>query len=554
MKDFTVLKLLDRIRALFEKSGVDYALMRKILQVKLIMDERRVPTIMANGKNADAKNRYRLSLFMYAFMGVFVAVIMLFGFPLYYKMNIVFGMLVFLLMTTMISDFSAVLLDIRDKSILLPRPVNPQTVNAAKLIHILIYLSGITLAIAGPPLIAGTFLYGLPFLTTYIVELILVCGFVIFITAILYSAILSFFDGEKLKDIINYFQIALSVFMVIAYQLMGRIFELVNFKITYTVKWWNYLLPSAWFAAPFELFVGHNTTADFAGLSIIAVVIPAAAFIVYIKAVLPRFERTLQKLNNYGEKANSAADRKDRRQAFISGLICQDKTERCFYRFTSNVLTNERKLKLRIMPSLAMAVVLPLVFLANFYERGKSASEFLSAIASSKAYLYIYFAVALLAASVQWIGGSEQYRGAWIYRVLPLASPAPILKGAMKAFFIKYVMSFFALVSLIFLMIFGLRILPDILLIFFNLLVLLLFMFKFSKKELPFYRDFQYTQDKSSVAAVFVSFVICGLFVAAHLTAVGYSYGVTINLAVSVILTVVLWISAFRISWRDVAK
>jgi len=554
LKEFTILKLLDRICFLFERSGVDYAIMRKILQIKLIMDARRIPTIMANGKNAEGKNRYRLSLFMYAFMGVFVAMIMLFGFPLYYKMNIVFGMLLFLLMTTMISDFSAVLLDIRDKNILLPRPVNAQTVNAAKLIHILSYLSGITLAIAGPPMIAGTFIYGVSFLIAYIIELVLVCGFVIFITSILYSAILSFFDGEKLKDIINYFQIVLSIFMVVAYQLIGRIFELVNLKITYTVKWWNYLLPSAWFAAPFELFVGHNQTADFIAMSIIAVIIPAAAFFFYIKVVLPHFEKNLQKLNNYGERASKAAGRKERRQAFISRLICSDKTERCFYRFTANMLANERKLKLRVLPSLAMAVVLPLVFLANFFRRGNSASEFFAAIANSKSYLYIYFAAALLATSLQWINSSEQYRGAWIYRVLPVPSPVPVLKGSMKAYFMRYVLPFFTFVSLIFIMIFGARIIPDILLIFFNLLVLLLFMFLVSKKELPFYKDFQYTQDKSSVAIVFASFAICGIFMAAHLVAGGFSYGITVNLAVAVLLTVILWRSAFRITWNDIKK
>ncbi len=552
MKEFAVLKLLDRVKILFEKSGVDYAVMRKILQIKLIMDERRVPTIMASGKNTEGRNMYRTSLFMYAFMGVFIAVIMLFNFPLYYKMNIVFGMLLFLLMTTMISDFSSVLLDIRDKNVLLPRPVKPQTVNAAKLVHILIYLSGITLAIAGPPLIAGAVMYGITFLIAYIIELVLVCGFVIFITAILYSAILSFFDGEKLKDFINYFQIVLSVFMVIAYQLMGRIFELVDYKITYVVKWWNYLLPSAWFAAPFELFVGHQPTADFIAMSIIAVIIPAVAFMFYIKIVLPRFEKNLQKLNNYGERANKAAGRRERRQAFISKLICSDKTERAFYRFTANMLANERKLKLRIMPSLAMAVVLPLIFLINFYRRGSSGSEFFTAVTQSKSYLYIYFTVAMLSTSLQWINCSEQYRGAWIYRVLPMTSPAPLLKGAVKAFFIKYIIPFFATVSIIFIMIFGPRIIPDILLMLFNLLILLLFMFIFSKKGLPFYKDFQYTQDKSSVVVLFISFAICGLFVAAHIIAAGFGYGVTAALAVSAVLTVILWRSAFRITWKDI--
>jgi hypothetical protein len=152
------------------------------------------------------------------------------------------------------------------------------------------------------------------------------------------------------------------------------------------------------------------------------------------------------------------------------------------------------------------------------------------------------------------MNSSEQYRGAWIYKVLPLTSPASLLKGAMKAYFMKYILPFFALVSLIFIAIFGIRIMPDILLMFFNLLVLLLFMFIFSKKELPFYKDFQYTQDKSSIIVWFISFAICGAFVAAHFIAGKYTYGITVNLAVSVLLTIILWRSSFRLTWNDIAK
>jgi hypothetical protein len=47
VKDFTVLKFLDRFRTLFGKMGVDYDMMRRILQVKLIMDGRRIPTVMS---------------------------------------------------------------------------------------------------------------------------------------------------------------------------------------------------------------------------------------------------------------------------------------------------------------------------------------------------------------------------------------------------------------------------------------------------------------------------------------------------------------------------
>jgi tripartite ATP-independent transporter DctP family solute receptor len=62
----------------------------------------------------------------------------------------------FFFMTTMdlISDFSFVLLDTKDKNILLTKPVDLRTVSLAKVLHILIYMFRLNTFIAGPSLIA----------------------------------------------------------------------------------------------------------------------------------------------------------------------------------------------------------------------------------------------------------------------------------------------------------------------------------------------------------------------------------------------------------------
>lgn len=554
MKDFVILKLLDRIHFIFYKSGIDYKIMRRILQMKLTLDDRRVATVMMNNKNPEGKGSYRTSLIIYGIMGLFIAAIMFFNFPLFYKMNIALGMVIFMLMTTMISDFSTVLLDIKDKNILLPRPINLQTINAAKLIHIMIYMFNVTLMIAGPSLLAGLFVHGLPFILIFLPALALICGFVIFLTSILYSAILVFFNGEKLKDIINYFQILLSIFMVVAYQFMGRIFNIVDLHITYTPKWWDYLLPSAWFAAPFELFIGHNSTPHFIGLGITGLILPAVALLFYIKAVMPHFERYLQKLNNNGGDKNRISERKEKRQRVRAIWVCGDKLEACFYRFTRKILANERKLKLRLFPNLALAVILPLVFLANFIQRGSTVSEFLAKVSAGRLYLFIYFSIAIFASLLQFLSTSEQYKGAWIYKALPIGSPVPVLKGAVKGYILKYLLPAYILVSLLFTAIYGIRIIPDLILIFFNMFLLILLVFKCSKKELPFYKDFQYSKDGNNVAAVFLLFGVCGLFALIHLIVGRYSFGVTLYLAVSILLTVLVWKISFKLTWQDVKK
>ena len=147
-----------------------------------------------------------------------------------------------MIMTSMISEFSSVLLDVRDKSILSTKPITVKTVNAAKFMHILIYLTYLTIALTAIPLVVGIFMQGIVFFILTVFELVLINIFVVVLTAILYIVILQFFDGEKLKDLINYVQIGLSLVLMIGYQFLVRSFELVNLNMVMEFHWWRFLL------------------------------------------------------------------------------------------------------------------------------------------------------------------------------------------------------------------------------------------------------------------------------------------------------------------------
>ncbi len=555
MKEFGLLKLLDKFSGVFKRSGLDYGAFRLILQLKLIMDSRRIPTVFTNNNNKvkEGRNNFRSSLFIYAFMGLFAALIILTPLPLFYKMNFSIGMILFFLLSTMISDFSSVLLDVKEKNILQPRPIDPKTLNAAKIIHIIYYLSFITAALAGPTLTIGTIMYGVMFLPIFVVELILICAFVVFFTSILYTLILKFFDGEKLKDMINYFQIILSVALLISYQLIGRIFDISKLVVTSTPAWWHYIMPTAWFAAPFSLFLEHESSIYNISLSIAAIAVPIASLILYIKAVVPHFEKNLQKLNDKGTGKEYSNNRAVAIKEKIAGLLCSAGHERLFYKFTHDITGNERKLKLRLYPTLAFSAVMPFIFMFNVMGRGKTIAEVLHNLSNGKYYFGLYLSVIMFGSSILSLSTSENYKGAWIYRTLPIENPSPIFKGAFKGFLLKFIFPIFLFTSLIFIFLCGFKILPDIFLIFFNLMILVLFIFRFSKKELPFYKDFQYTQDGNTIAIVMLSFLIAGLLGGVHFLLTLVPFGVTINIAVSILIVILLWRSSFKISWKNVS-
>jgi len=86
-------------------------------------------------------------------------------------------------------------------------------------------------------------------------------------------------------------------------------------------------------------------------------------------------------------------------------------------------------------------------------------------------------------------------------------------------------------------------------------MVLMLTTLRFSKKELPFYKDFQYAQNSNNTGIVFLTFGLCGICAALHYALLSLvPLGIPINIAASLIIAIILWHFSFKISWEDIAK
>lgn len=550
MSDFKSLKILDKFSSLFEKMGVDYKAMRSILEIKLTMDGRRVPAALGNydNKNKDA-NLFKKSLISYGIMGLFIMFFIIIPIPIYAGMSISFGMLMFMMLTTMIADFSSVLLDIKSKNILLSRPIDEKTFNMSKIVHISIYMFTITIIMAGPSLIAGTIKHGILFFPIYFIELILIAGLIIFLTSLLYSLILKYFDGEKLKDIINYFQIILSIIMIVGYQLIGRMFNIIDIRIVADPKWWNFLIPPAWFAAPLEVLINSNYENWYVYLSLVALLVPIISLFIHTKIVMPNFENNLLKLNSSSEKGSSSAERKQRFYKKISRIFCFNKTERIFFRFSQNLLSSERKLKLKIYPSLAFAAVFPFLTILNYVRRDTSITEMIASLSQGKAYLGIYLSILMLSTTVMFIELSENYKGAWIYKTLPIESPEFIYKGAFKGYIFKYCIGILSFVSLMFLILYKFSIILDVILMFINMMFIISIMFKIGNKRLPFSEDADKIE-KQSTGSFFLLLLIIGVTFGLHWltrlnTFIFYAY-----IVVALIVTLIMWRRVFKVNWE----
>lgn len=537
MKDYKILRFLDIFKSFFTKLGVDYESMRKILQVKLLLDARRTSTVNLNNMNQikkednKDKNQFLRGLPIYLFFGLIFIFFVILNDNYIFTMGLAFALFMFFMTITLVSDFSFVLLDVRDKSIILTKPVNSITVNMARVIHIIIYVTFITIAITLPSIIAILFTKSISFLLLYILNIILINLFIIVFTALLYLSILKFFDGEKLKDVINYVQIGLTILSTISYQLVGRLFDTSQLlEIKFSPTWWSTFIPPIWFASSFELLFGGNRQTIIIIYSILSILVPIVSIITYIKFI-PAFERNLQKLN----EEDSNTKRKNRLTHKIGKFICKSHEERTFFDFTSNLMKSERNYKLRVYPNLGLSIAFPIIMMVGF---------------ESKPILPIYFVGLAFPQLFQLTKYSDGYKGAWIYKFFSLDERI-VYKATLKSIFVKLISPMFLFLSVICMLIIRRNILLDLIIAYFGLYIVLYLSFKMSKKTLPFSQEFGAIKERGGLLETFLIIFIMLGFTLIHYISGNIAYGKYIYLMIMILVVLSIDKYGFKVKTED---
>jgi ABC-2 type transport system permease protein len=546
MQDYRTLKLLDRFERVFISLGVDYQVMRRILQVKLTMDGRRVPTIFSqNAKKEDKEknNQYIKSLWIYVLFGLFMIPFLLMGENFLFQMSLFYGIFTFFVMTSMISDFSSVLLDIRDRNILFPKPVDRKTISTAKMMHVIIYLSFLTIALVGIPLIVGLFKNGPLFLLVSVVNIILINLLVVGLTALIYLSILRFFDGEKLKDMINYVQIGLSLMIMVGYQLLIRSFAIIDVTISLEPQWWQVFIFPMWYGANMEMIMNGTFQPFFIVFSALSIVVPIVSIWIYLKCN-STFEKHLQKLTYHGKPK---VPKRSKVSQTLLRMICRSQEERAFFQFASSMMRNERDFKLKVYPSLGFSVVVPFLFIMNSFDTD------LAHLSTSKSYLTIYFSLIIIPTIMILLKYSGKYKGGWIFRVSPLNQLKSVFSGTIKAFIFKLYLPVYLILSILFLALFGIKILPDLVVVFINACLYAVICFMILKKSIPFSESFDQLQNSNS-AIVFGLMLFVALFAGLHYVSTLYSFGIYLYLGIVAIILGIIWRVAFNITWEKILR
>ena len=222
-----VLKVVDKCVKPFLSKDLNYGQIREMLRLKLIMDSRRVsPALQNNGKKIGKEPKRSMILTCLVFMAN------MFG-----ANTISFAMLIFMLFSVYISEYSAVLLDTTEKSFYGALPIGKNEISTAKNIHIAYYIGTIAAAMMLPSIVVGFIskgiLYGFAFTLVSIV-IVVVC---LHLAGVIYYLLLKIFSGEKLKDILSGFQIFMTIAIILSYQIVPRailFFSAISLVLSYT--------------------------------------------------------------------------------------------------------------------------------------------------------------------------------------------------------------------------------------------------------------------------------------------------------------------------------
>lgn len=507
MEDFFSLKILDLFRPLFEAFGVEYEKMRLIVNMKLTLDKRK-------NNSSENKNSLMQSVILYLIIGLVASRIIVMPLDIMTKMTVLFALIFVMLLTCFITDFSSVIIDTYDRHIIGITDVKDITLNMAKIVHIIIYISIMSFSISAFSILMILMAYNIGFCLLFILCMILMDFLLIMMTSVIYYLLIKIFKGEKLKDVLNLFQIFMILVFSIMYYLITSSLSDIQINYTFSIKAYDLFIPFMWFASLFcVIFYGKIQTL-YIIMSILGIIVPILSIFIYIK-LTPAFERNLEKLEQVSYNKKDSKTKK----SFVSKLgdkICKNNEEKSFFEFIYTNLSRDREFKTRVYPTLASGIIMPLVLLIVTYDRSLSIMEYLKSLSTTNNFLNIYLAVILLQNCILLLKYSKEYEASFIYDVLPISKKKNIYSAEFKVIIIKLFVPVFIIIGIPYLILFKAKFIVHLLIAFVSTIFISMGTFRANDKSLPFSEDYAVTANTSNFFNIIKSIGFVGAAVLLH--------------------------------------
>ena len=535
------LKLVDKCVKPFLSKDLNYSQIREMLRLKLIMDSRRVPPTFQNNKKKSEKEPKRsmiLTCLIYLFLGFMIAPTQILS-NVFGANSIGFAMLIFMLFSVYISEYSAVLLDTTEKSFYGALPIGRSEISTAKNIHIAYYIGAIAAAMMLPSIVVGFFfrgiLYGFVFTLVSIV-IVVVC---LHLAGVIYYLLLKVFSGEKLKDILSGFQVFMAIAVILSYQIVPKIINMADFSDNELVfSLFYFILPPTWFAAIIAILFGTIKVwylYVLAGITVPAVILLE---VLYKKKVMPEFEGELDKLTETAKENKSLSPF----SKLMCKLLSKDEQENAFMKLVLIQISRNRDMKLKLYPQLANVFILPIIMVLPQITREKGLAGFIENLREGRWGLALLYFTGLTSAYIYAIiGQSENAESIMFYQILPIENLSKCIRAGVKVVLFRYLTPIFVALSAILLGVYGFGVIPDLIIAYLSFIFVTGSMIRMGSWVLPFSHEADLANAGIGVLMFFLSFFMLAVFGGTQILLLNTLELQLIGIVVMTLANLVLW-------------
>lgn len=480
---------------IYSRMGVNIHQLKAILHTKLTMDDRRPNTIHQTQRKKKAKPVSMATAGTMA-MSALLGAVYLFSFSVGSNMitslTFYFSMFFFMLSATLISDFTSVLIDVRDTFIILPKPVSDRTFVLARLLHIFIHISKIVLPMSVPGLIYIGINFGIAGALVFWILVLFITLFAIFFINALYILILKITTPQKFQSIISYVQIIFAIIIYASYQIFPRMINQFNLQsLDLSSKPSIIWYPIYWFASGWSVVYTMNGTTNEVAAAVLALILPVFSLYIVVKYLAPSFNNKLAMINSSAgqdpeQTSVKIVTRSKSYAAMLGKLFTTTHAEKMGFLFTWKMSARSRDFKLKVYPSIGYLVVYILIMFLN--SKSLSLEQIKEQGTSGKILVIsaLYFTSLLLTMALNQMIYSEKYKASWIYYISPLQKPGEVIMGGAKAVILKFYIPIIVFITVAGLVLVGPAILPNIALGLFNELLIATILVYVGNKMFPF--------------------------------------------------------------------
>lgn len=510
-----LLALFRPFRRLIESAGADYDQFIQILELKLTIDNRKQGRKQGTEKSLIVQSLGQIVMgFVFSIATLMIQSEFTFFFLMHSVITVMMAMLI-------ISEFTTILFDTSENSIIQPLPVKGNTLNLARNAHVFLYLMLIAFNISLATMIIGLVKFGLLAGVLFLVSVIFNVLFTLFLANLLYLGLMNIASGEQLKTILMYFQIGIAILFMAGYQLGTNMIDRSQImNMTLPVHWYTHLMPPAIFSGFIEALSAGLFDPTHLLFVAEAILIPFAAFFVTTRFLTPVFNRKLLNLES-GDRATKVTTGTGKTSAYyrlMENLFTTNNDEKAAFQLSWRMSGYERLFKQSFFPSLGYVIIMVAV---QFFKKDAHLKE----LAQTNIHLlslYMFMIVSFTLANSLLLGNNRQAE--WIFRILPVESPADYFKGFIKAVFVRFFNPFFLLFSIGLTAFFGLRIIPDVVIAWMVIYLATTLIFYAQTPQFPFSLPKGAAQGGKNMVKVFAVMFAATILGFAHFFLIKWEY------------------------------